>query len=104
MRASRILRFSLLLAVSCSSPPAALTARPLPPPLPPPAVRLSDMDILRYEAVREMSERAELYEALVAAANAVHQFSPNTWENLAPLTWKASVASLRETFVNAATE
>jgi hypothetical protein len=104
MRAQRIVGLGALLAVSCAAPPQALTARPLPPPLPPPAVRLSDIDILRYEAVQKMSERAELYEALVEEVKAVHQFSPNTWENLAPLTWKASVASLREVFVDATTE
>jgi len=69
-----------------------------------PIVPLEELDLLKDDAGRGAEERLALFDSLVAEVRAVHQFSPNTWENLAPLTFVSAVASLRYSFASAATE
>jgi hypothetical protein len=49
-------------------------------------------------------ERLKLFDGLVSEVRAVHQFSPNTWENLAPLSFSRALPELRDAFAGAVTE
>lgn len=56
------------------------------------------------QAAVAAAERLALFDELVGQVRALHQFSPNTWENLAPLTFAGAVGRLRDMFGSAVTE
>jgi len=61
-------------------------------------------DARKDDATRAADDRVAMFDLLVAEVRAVHQFSPNTWENLAPLSFSSGIGVLRDRFAAASTE
>jgi hypothetical protein len=100
-----MMRWSVALAFVVSCSPWLETA---PAPAPPASSEAFDTGDAPPQPVRRVAtptdDRLALFDSLVAEVHAVHQFSPNTWENLAPLTFDRATSSIRQAFVEAATD